>query len=383
MNRREFAKLTAGLALAAPTLMHAQQFSSVIVVGAGAAGLTAAYHLKQAGVSVQVLEASNRWGGRVKRLNGFADVPLDLGAEWIHGEDTLLGEILGQGETNPGVETIAFDPQTYQFWNKGRLKDFNIARNFYAETKFRDTSWYGFFERFVLPSVQDAIKLNTPVSYIDSDGDGVTIRSASGQSFTADRVIVTVPISILRDRDITFSFQQATRQLRDLNDVAFGKGYKVFLSFQERFYPDMLFFGSRAQAFSTAYDSKIYYDAAFNKPTKSNILGLFNVDHDTLPRVDLSDAQIIDAVLTELTEIHGPDVRAGFIKAKVQNWNAEPFIRGSYSMTNNSDAWLEDILAPIEGKIFFAGEALGGDYQSTVHGASFSALDVVKDLTRT
>ncbi|MEO0342693.1 MAG: NAD(P)/FAD-dependent oxidoreductase [Pseudomonadota bacterium] len=378
MNRREFAKLSAGFALAAPSLVHAQQTNSVIVIGAGAAGLTSAYHLKKAGISIQVLEASNRSGGRVKRLTGFEDVALDLGAEWIHGEDTLLGEILGQGETNPGVETIAFDPQTYQFWNNGRLKDFNIARNFYAETKFRDTSWYGFFERFVLPSINGSIELNTPVSHIDSDGDGVTIRSASGQSFTADRVIVTVPISILRDRDITFSSQQATRQMRDLNDVTFGKGYKVFLSFQERFYPDMLFFGSRAQAFSTTYDSKIYYDAAFKKPTKSNILGLFNVDHDTLPRVDLSDTQIIEEVLTELTEAYGPEVRSGFIKAKVQNWNAEPFIRGSYSMTNKSDADLSDILAPIESKIFFAGEALGGDYQSTVHGAAFSAIEAIE-----
>ena len=57
-----------------------------IVVGAGAAGLTAAYDLFfEDNVKVKVLEASDRIGGRLKRApDEFADFPIDLGGEWIH-----------------------------------------------------------------------------------------------------------------------------------------------------------------------------------------------------------------------------------------------------------------------------------------------------------
>src|SRR5437763_7865662 len=58
-----------------------------VVVGAGAAGLMAARELKRAGKSVLVLEASNRVGGRVITLNDTnAGVPVELGAEFVHGD---------------------------------------------------------------------------------------------------------------------------------------------------------------------------------------------------------------------------------------------------------------------------------------------------------
>lgn len=56
-----------------------------IVIGAGIAGLSAAYHLKQAGVNTLVLEARERIGGRVWTNREFADIPVEFGAELIHG----------------------------------------------------------------------------------------------------------------------------------------------------------------------------------------------------------------------------------------------------------------------------------------------------------
>jgi len=63
-----------------------------LVVGAGAAGLAAARDLSQAGLRVTVIEARPRVGGRILTLHDpRAPVPLELGAEFIHGEaaDTL------------------------------------------------------------------------------------------------------------------------------------------------------------------------------------------------------------------------------------------------------------------------------------------------------
>jgi len=49
-------------------------------------------------------------------------------------------------------------------------------------------------------------------------------------------------------------------------------------------------------------------------------------------------------------------------------------------LKNRSPYDLSEILAPVSGKVFFAGEALGGDAQSTVHGAAFSAISAVEKL---
>ncbi len=57
----------------------------VLVIGAGIAGLAAAYHLKEAGIEVTVLEGRDRIGGRVWTDRDFAGFPVEFGAELIHG----------------------------------------------------------------------------------------------------------------------------------------------------------------------------------------------------------------------------------------------------------------------------------------------------------
>ena len=57
---------------------------SVLIVGAGMAGLTAAKRLSDQGMQIRVFEARNRIGGRIWTDNRLT-LPLDLGASWIHG----------------------------------------------------------------------------------------------------------------------------------------------------------------------------------------------------------------------------------------------------------------------------------------------------------
>jgi monoamine oxidase len=67
----------------------------VVVIGAGAAGLAAARALADAGRTVIVLEARDRIGGRILTLRppGLA-VPIELGAEFVHGAPTVLWDLL-------------------------------------------------------------------------------------------------------------------------------------------------------------------------------------------------------------------------------------------------------------------------------------------------
>jgi monoamine oxidase len=68
-----------------------------IIVGAGAAGLMAARELKRAGKEILVLESSPRAGGRVLTLyETNAGVPVELGAEFIHGDAPETRKLLDE-----------------------------------------------------------------------------------------------------------------------------------------------------------------------------------------------------------------------------------------------------------------------------------------------
>jgi monoamine oxidase len=87
-SRREFIKessiIVTGSLLSANSLAFLAKPSSVIVIGAGFAGLAAAHYLKKKKVNVTVLEARNRIGGRVHSFNiPDENLVIELGAEWV------------------------------------------------------------------------------------------------------------------------------------------------------------------------------------------------------------------------------------------------------------------------------------------------------------
>src|SRR5436190_24300923 len=67
---------------------------SVLIIGAGAAGLAAARDLSRAGCEVIVLESRDRIGGRVFTLGDSNNsVPIELGAEFIHGKSPAIWDL--------------------------------------------------------------------------------------------------------------------------------------------------------------------------------------------------------------------------------------------------------------------------------------------------
>ena len=61
--------------------------ADVLIIGAGAAGLMAAYQLSKSGKQVIVLEARNRTGGMIHRVDNMSLVKYaELGAKFIHGD---------------------------------------------------------------------------------------------------------------------------------------------------------------------------------------------------------------------------------------------------------------------------------------------------------
>lgn len=382
LNRRHFGILGAASLLSAPSVLRAGRAEHVIIIGAGAAGLTAGFHLKQAGVSVQILEASRQWGGRLRRDTTLASRPIDLGAEWIHTDADVLGRILGQNRAPADVTTMEYAPQDLQILQGGKRRRINPARYDYSEVKFHDSTWYGFFERHLLPQVAGDIKTQSIVRHISKTDAGITVHLSNGQRLSADKVIVTVPLPILQRGMLSLSEDLISPAMQaGLHDLSYGTGFKVFMRFSERFYPDVLGFGPGNFLEDETWEEKLYFDAMLGKQTKDNVLALFTASQKPIARARLRPDMLLNDVLGELSDIFGPVVRRSFERGIVQNWTTEPFILGSYSMDNNSEFDMKEIFAPVENALFFAGEALGGTKaQSTVHGAAFSGMAVAKAI---
>ncbi|MFZ4102729.1 MAG: NAD(P)-binding protein, partial [Sphingobacterium thalpophilum] len=66
----------------------------VLVIGAGAGGLSAGYFLKQQGTDFEIIEASSAYGGRMRINTNFADFPIPLGAEWLETSTSIFQEIV-------------------------------------------------------------------------------------------------------------------------------------------------------------------------------------------------------------------------------------------------------------------------------------------------
>src|ERR1044071_5768605 len=94
----------------------------VVVIGAGLAGLSAARRLAGEGQNVLIVEARDRPGGRVHTLfNPGWPVPIESGAEFVHGDVPELDEAISQagGKTHEVADN-------HWWWFDGRLQPFDF-----------------------------------------------------------------------------------------------------------------------------------------------------------------------------------------------------------------------------------------------------------------
>jgi len=355
----------------------------VLIIGAGAAGLSAGYVLNRYGVDFEIIEASSVFGGRLKQADGFADFPIDIGAEWIHTHPSILTDIINNPKVNNDIDIIVYNPQTFKVWNNEKLKSHNYIRNLYSEWKFKNTTWYGFFEKYIVPDIFNKIVLNKPIVEIDYSTDKVRLKTSNNETYEADKILITTPIKTLQNQQILFSPTLPTKKLDAINSISMGDGLKIFVEFKERFYPDVLTFGNLFEAISA--EEKYVYDAAFRKNSSKHILGLFAINDKARAYTQLStEDEIINKFLGELDEIFEGKASANYVQHIIQNWSKEPYIQGAYSYSFDGDqkTIVDVITDSIENKIYFAGEAYSINHQATVHGACESAYAMVEKILK-
>ena len=164
---------------------------------------------------------------------------------------------------------------------------------------------------------------------------------------------------------------------------AYYAAFKVFLEFADAFYPDITLVGGGP--LSALGQERIYYNAAFRKPSSRNILGLFCVGSQASMYTSAASEQaLIDMMLAELDEMFGGQASPSYQEHVIQNWTQAPFVGGSYATITVEDeaSVREAMLAPLDAKVYFAGEAFDLEAASTVPGAMRSAYAAVERMLR-
>ena len=323
--------------------------SYIIIIGAGAAGLAAGYLLQQQGMEFQILEASSIYGGRMKRTTEFTNFPIPLGAEWIHVNPDILEEIVNDDSIDIEVETTPYNQKVdYALYEGQRLSMREMG--FAGDSKFINATWFDFFEQYIVPFVAERIAYSVVVEAIDYSGETIQVKTQN-DTYSADRVIVTVPIKMLQNGAIRFTPVLPNNKQNAIDNVRVWDGCKAFIEFSKKFYPAMAGF----EIMPETAGQKLYYDASYGQETDQHILGLFAVGTGTRPYVSLSDSERIEYMLNELDELFDGQASPNYVKHIFQNWNAEPYANGAYVVSHENWRTLRALGRSIDDRLFFAG----------------------------
>lgn len=349
----------------------------ILIIGAGAAGLSAGHLLQQKNIDFEILEASSGFGGRMKKTDDFADFPIPLGAEWITAGKSIFDEIVNDKSVSVNIKTIGYKRNDqYGFWANNKLKLRKLGS--FADRKFINGTWFGFFEEYIVPSLSQKIVCNAVVNAIDYTGEKVIVTTQD-KEYMADKVIVTVPLKIIQNGAIKFIPPLPKNKAKAIGNAVVWDGIKVFLQFSEKFYPTYTDFKITPEKSGQVS----YFDASYGQRTDKNILGLFAVGAPAQNYIALKGEDLRTCILDELDTIFSNRATPSYINHIVQNWSEEPHIEGAY--LNDYEDWniVRTLFEPVADKIYFAGEAYtSGIDWGGLHTATQAAHETVYRMIR-
>ncbi len=407
----------------------------VIVLGAGVAGLAAARALGEAGVSVLVLEARARFGGRLltHRPQG-ASAPVELGAEFIHGRPPDLlalieeaglatAEVAGEqacfeggvldscGEADEfslldqldASDDISFDeflsrlkaPDASKARARAYVEGFNaadasrigtagLARQQAAEEAIeggrsaRILAGYSALSAYMARRVAGCggrIRLNVPVASVEWKRGAVRVNLAGGEALDAEQLIPTLPLGVLQAG--TVRFDPVPPSFAALDKLAMGPVQRLVLVFRERFWAEGMSF-----LFAREQTPRVWWTTS---PRASNLLTGWIGGPGALPWGNTE--QLVAQALGSLETIYS--LRSGTLSGKLlsrhlHDWQADPYSRGAYSYALVGGLEAAARLAePVADTLFFAGEHTDATgHPGTVHGALRSGLRAARQVLR-
>jgi monoamine oxidase len=386
----------------------------VVVIGAGAAGIAATRRLRAAGAAVVMIEARNRLGGRAHTIAAAGDV-IDLGCEWLHSADRnpLVrvarenGFTVDQGEPKWGGHVGRNFPKRAQaeyraaseaFWGAlekaaqdggpdraaasflpagGRWNALiQTISTYYNGTELENVSvvdldryedtgvnWtiregYGAMIAGVgedLPVVFDCAAM-----LVDHSGPRLKIETSRG-TIDAGAVVVTVPTPLIASGALAFR-PDLPDKVAAAGHLPLGLADKIFFEIVGALdAPDGHVYGTTDSVETISFDLR-----PRGRPFVSAFLG-----GEFARRLEREGEAAMEAeARRQLAGMLDADVQKHLRFVAATRWDMDGFARGGYShaLPGHADERAA-LAAPVDGRIFFAGEACSRHSFSTAHGA--------------
>jgi monoamine oxidase len=392
----------------------------VAIIGAGAAGLGAAHALKDSGLSLIVLEARMRVGGRGHTIMAAADITFDLGCGWLHSADQnsfvpiaeqlnfeidkilppwrerAVGKAFPQDERMDFIRALdGFYDRAEQAAREASNNGHDRAANLYLEPGNRWNPMIDAISTYIngceldrvsildMDAYEDSninwrirrgygtlmaayaaplpLALNCEVTRIDHSGKRVRIETSKG-ALSAQKVIVTAPTNLIANEAIRLH-PTLPAKVDAARGLPLGLADKVMLALEE---PSGLPTDGnlRGATMRTAMGS--FHLRPFGQACIEGYFG----GRFAQALEDAGSGAIAAQSIDEIAGLLGNDYRRKLKPLAESRWAHDPFARGSYSHALPGHAGKRAVLAaPVDGRLFFAGEATSPNFFSTAHGA--------------
>jgi monoamine oxidase len=224
------------------------------------------------------------------------------------------------------------------------------------------------------------LHFSSPVAEVHWQPGRVEVKTVSGQPFTADRLLITVSLGVLRKGVLTF-FPAIPDYLQAASDIGYGRIVKILLEFKTAFWREK---GAQDQTLFILSDQPVPTWWTQTASTDTLLTGWLPVSG--IPAfLQLGREGRIDRCLDSLAAIFTVDRAAlstQLTAALVLDWSDAPYILGGYSFpTVGGQAARALLSTPVEGTLWFSGEGLyEGDTPGTVEAAFSSGLETAKKI---
>ena len=239
------------------------------------------------------------------------------------------------------------------------------------------------------------VRTNKPVSQVRYDlgdnGGKAIVTCEDGDVIEADKVVVTVPLGVLKQQSIQFVPALPEWKQAAISRLGFGLLNKIVLVFDEPFWDvDRDMFGLlREPRSGNGFDQDDYrrgrgqFYLFWNCVRTSGLPVLIALmAGDSAHEAETSsDRELVSSCVAQLRKVFGHCQVPTPLETIVTRWGADRFARGTYSfVAAEAEPHDYDVLAKSLGNLYFAGEATCGSHPATVHGAYLSGLRAASEV---
>ncbi|KAI5800528.1 flavin-containing amine oxidoreductase-domain containing protein [Pyronema domesticum] len=231
------------------------------------------------------------------------------------------------------------------------------------------------------------VKVRHPVkkvTYSPDDTGAATVECENGTVIQADKVVVTLPLGVLKASAVEFSPPLPDWKTGAIERLGYGLLNKVILAYDEPFWDvtnDMVGLlrdplgDPVAQESYHVFRGRFYMfwncTASSGRPVLVALMA-----GDAATQVETTpDSVLVQEATTALQKMYPTKVVPPPMESIITRWRKDPYSRGSYSYVGpKATAEDYDLMAKPIGNLFFGGEASCKSHPATVHGAYISGL---------